>query len=157
MDNSKKITWEALDHIKIEKSADWFWIVGIIVIGIVILLIFFNNLLLALLILIGTSTIFIQSNIEPEMKSYEINRKGFISGKSFYPFSSIESFWIVDEDGWDRDRILIKSKKLFMPLVTIPIGNEITPEEVRDFLSNYLKEEEIEEPALQLILNRLGF
>ncbi len=157
MDNPQKIRWQALEYIESEKSSDWFWIVGIVVVGIAVLAIYFNNLLLALLILIGTFAIFIQSNIEPDLKMFELNRKGVISGKKIYTFSSLESFWVIDEDDWDRDRILIKSKKLFMPLIVLPLGENANPNEVRDFLLNFLPEEEMQEPALQLILNRLGF
>ena len=30
---SNNIIWEALDHIKEQKSSDWFWIVGVIAIA----------------------------------------------------------------------------------------------------------------------------
>lgn len=157
MERSKKISWEAFEHIQIERSSDWYWILGIVAVGGAVLAIFFNNLLLALLILIGTFTIFLQSNGEPAIKRYEINRTGVVSGQSIYPFSSLESFWVIDEDGWDRDRILIKSKKLFMPLIIIPLGETVMPDEIRDYLLEYLPEEQMSEPTLQVILNRLGF
>jgi hypothetical protein len=157
MDKPKKITWEALDHIPVEKSDDWFWVIGIIAIGGAILAIYFNNILFAILILIGTFTIFIQSNSEPQIEKYEINRKGLVVGSRLYPHSTLESYYVIDEDGWDRDRILFKSTKMFMPLIIVPLGEGNNPEEVNDFLIEYLNEEHLEESTIEKISILLGF
>ncbi len=154
---SKKISWEAYNHIKIEKSADWYWIVSIIAIAGAVLSIYFNNLLLAVLILIGTFAIFIQNKIEPKMTDYEINRRGIMVGDTIYLYSSLESFFVIDEDGWDRDRLLLKSEKLFMPLITIPLGEDSNPDEIRDYLLEYLNEEQIEESLIEKIALVCGF
>jgi len=157
MKGSKKISWEAADHIKTERNTDWYWIVGIIGIGITILAIYFNNVLFGLLILIGVFVIFIQSHAEPKMQNYEINRKGIVVGETLYPYSSLESFWVIDEDGWDRDRMLIKSQKTFMPIIVLPLGENSSPDEIRDYLLEYLDEEQIEEGFLDKLAIVLGF
>jgi hypothetical protein len=157
MEMAKKISWEALEHIETEKSNDWFWIAGIIAIGSAVLAIYFNNLLFALLILIGTFTVFLQSNKEPGIQNYELNRKGLVIGKILYPYSTLDSYYVVDEDGWDRDRILFKSTKMLMPLIIVPIGENAVPEELSDFLIQYLDEEQLEESAIEKVAMILGF
>lgn len=157
MDKPKKISWEALEHIEAERSDDWFWIVGIIAIGGAVLAIYFNNLLFALLILIGVFSIFLQANTEPRVMKYELNRKGLVVGDRLYPYSTLESYYVVDEDGWDRDRILFKSTKTFMPLLVVPLGEDNDPEEVSDFLIQYLDEEHLEESVIEKISLLLGF
>jgi hypothetical protein len=157
MSGSKKIIWEAVDHIKVEKSNDWYWIVGIVGIGATVLAIYFNNILFALLILIGIFSIFIQSHAEPKIERFEINRKGVAIGETLYPFSTLESFWVIDEDGWDRDRILIKSKKIFMQLIVLPLGPDIQPDEIRDYLLEYLDEEHMEEGFFDKLSILMGF
>jgi hypothetical protein len=154
---SKKIVWETLDHIKEEKSNDWFWIVGILAVAISILAIFFNNILLALLILLAAFAAFMMAHSVPRIISYEINRRGIRSGSTLYPYSELESYCVIDEDGYDRDRILLKSKKFFMPMIIIPLGGEADPEEVREYLLEYLDEEEMEETEIQRFLESLGF
>jgi hypothetical protein len=157
MDKPKKISWEALEHIEAERSDDWFWIIGIIAIGGAVLAIYFNNILFALLILIGTFSIFLQANGESKMQNYELNRKGLVVGNRLFPYSTLESYYVVDEDGWDRDRILFKSTKTFMPLIIVPLGENNDPEEVSDFLIQYLDEEHLEESAIEKISLLLGF
>ncbi|HRY30849.1 MAG TPA: hypothetical protein P5328_00425 [Candidatus Paceibacterota bacterium] len=153
----KSISWRALDHIKEAKSEDWFWIVGIVAIGLVVLAIFFDNILFALLIALATFASFLLAHSAPREIDYEISRKGIRSGDIIYPFSSLEAFWVIDEDGYERDRVLVKSKKFFMPVITIPVGNGADLEEVRDCLLQYLEEEEIREPFYEHLMHRLGF
>jgi hypothetical protein len=153
----QRIIWETLDQIKDEKSSDWFWIVGIIAIAGAILAIFFNNLLLGLLILLSAFASFILANTPPKIEEYELNRKGVRIGSELYPYSTLESFYVIDEDGFERDRILLKSKKTFMPLIVIPLGNEIKVDEVRDYLLDYVVEEEMTEPLSYYIMTLLGF
>ena len=157
MKSPKKITWTAADHIKVERSTDWFWILGIVTIGAAMLAIYFNNILFAFLLGIGVFTIFIQSHSEPKDQNFEINRKGVAVGETLYPFSTLESFWVIDEDGWDRDRILIKSKKTLMPMIIVPLGEDNDPDEVREYLLEYLDEEHMEESFFEKVAILLGF
>lgn len=153
----QKIIWETLNHIKEEKSSDWFWIVGIVAIAGAVLAIFFNNVLLGLLILLSAFASFMFVHTPPKIERYELNRKGVVIGEDLYPYNSLESFYVVDEDGYERDRILIKSRKFFMPLIIIPLGNEVTVDEVYDFLIEYLDEEEMREPPAYYIMKKIGF
>lgn len=157
MNGSKKLTWRALDHIREKKSSDWFWVIGIIAAAIAILAIFFNNILFALLVIIGTAVIFMVANNPPRMVDYQINRKGVQVGDILYTYATLQSFYVIDEDGFDRDRIILKSRKTFMPLIIIPLGDQVKPDEIREYLIEYLDEEEMYEPTIQQILTRLGF
>lgn len=151
------MTWRAFDHIKEKKSSDWFWIVGIVAVAIAVLAIFFNNVLLALLVALATFASFMLAHSAPRTIEYEISRRGIRAGDIIYTFSSLESFWMIDEDGFERDRILLKSHKMFMPLITIPLGNNVNIEEVRECMLEYLPEEEIHEPLSEYIMHLLGF
>jgi hypothetical protein len=157
MNGSKKLEWRAFDHIREKKDSDWFWFVGIVAVAIAVLAIFFNNVLLALLVLIGTFVIFLAANNPPKIVDHEINRRGVQVGDILYTYATLESFYVIDEDGWDRDRLILKSKKTLMPLIIIPLGSEVKPDQIREYLLEYLNEEEMYEPTVQRILSRLGF
>lgn len=157
MNVSKKLEWKAFDHIREKKGSDWFWFVGITASAIIILAIFFNNILLGLLVLIGTIVIFIAANNPPIIVDYQINRRGVQVGDTLYTYATLESFYVIDEDGWDRDRLILKSRKTLMPLIIIPLGSEIKPDQIREYLIEYLNEEEMYEPVVQRILSRFGF
>lgn len=152
-----KISWQTLDHLNDKKTSDWFWIVGIVSLSISILAIYFGNILFALLIVLFAFASFMVANSDPKVVDIEINRQGIKFADVVYPYSALESFCVLDEDGFDRDRILLKSRKVFMPLISIPIGSQADPEEIREYLLDYMDEEELSEPITERILHILGF
>jgi hypothetical protein len=157
MEKTNKLQWQAFDHIREQKNPDWFWFIGIIAGAIIILSIFFNNILFALLVLIGVLVIFMSANIPPKTVDYEINRRGVKIHDILYTYGTLESFYVVDEDGFDRDRLILKSTKALMPLIIIPLGDQVAPDQIREYLLDYLNEEEMYEPTVQRILTHFGF
>ena len=153
---NQAIEWRALEHNHGEKSHDWFWGIGIIAIGIAILAVYFGNFLFALVILIGAFASVLHAHTKPKIITFKISRKGVRTGSVMYPYSSLDSFWVIDEE--INDRIIFRSNKMFMPYLILPFESTKTnPEAIRDFLLDYLDEEELEEPLSQKIIEILGF
>lgn len=158
MANSKIIEWQALEHTHVERSADWYWIIWIIALGIVVLSIFFKNFLLALIIILATTIAQVRSKIEPQLITFKITRKGVVAGHTIYPFSELESFWVVDDEDDLYDKIIFRSKKSFMPFLILPYDSDtLNPDELRDYLLDYLDEEHLEEPVSQKVMEYFGF
>ena len=154
---SKVIEWQALEHHHHqEKTPDWFWIVGTIAIAGAILATYFGNVLFSIIILIATLTSFVQSHTKPKIQTYRITRRGVQAGSSIFPYSTLESFWVIDEE--INDRIILKSQKFLMPFIVIPYDSMKTdPDDIRNYLLEYIDEEEMDEPVTQKIMERLGF
>jgi hypothetical protein len=53
-------------------------------------------------------------------------------------------------------KLLIKSRKLFSPLIVLYI-EEVDPEDVREVMLKYIAETEHHEPVLKHVLERFGF
>jgi len=156
MEGPTKISWKALEHEHREKTSDWFWAVGIIAIAAAVLAVFFGNILFGLLILIAAFASILQGHTKPRILEYELSRKGVRVGDTLYPYSTLESFWVIDEE--INDRIIIKSQKTLMPFIIIPYDStRVDPEHLRDYLLEYIDEEELEEPLSQQIMEILGF
>ncbi len=150
----KKLSWETVEYFHTEKTADWYWIVGIVTVSIAIISIILNNVIFAILILVSSFTLALFASRRPHVIAVELNEGGIMINKTLYPYSSLESFWVETREF--HPRILIKSKKLVMHLITIFI-EEVKPDEVQTFLSQYLPEEEHREPFLEKVLLYLGF
>lgn len=152
----EKISWQQHEHLHREKTVDWFWIVGIIAFGGIILSVFFNNFLFALIIFLFTAISFVMVQRPPRLLVFEISRKGVRAGNVLYPYSMLDSFWIEDTE-YD-DKILFKSRKPLTPLLVIPFDSTQTdPEQIRDFLLDFIDEEELEEPLHQILMEWFGF
>ena len=136
------------------KTNDWYWAVGIITTAIAIASVIFENILFAILIIIASFTLVMQSAKKPTLLKVLINARGITINNKFYPFNNLESFW-VDKNG-ETDTLLIKSKKITMPYIVVPLHEEDSGF-IENFLTNFLNEEELHEPLAQKIMERLGF
>lgn len=157
------IQWEAPEFYHNPKSSDWYWALGIIAISIVILTFIYGNILLGIVILIGTVAVFMHADKEPIVREIELNEKGIRIDKTFYPYKTLDSFWLetheIEHDEYGNlifAKLLIKSKKIFMPLIVIPVEYPDL-EEIREFLSIFIEEEEHHEPLIQKLTEYLGF
>lgn len=148
------ISWNAPEHLQNEKSNDWYWVVGIITLALIAVCIIFGQFITALFFLVAVSVLVLHASYPPRIIHYEINDRGIVADDKLFPFLSVDSFWIP-HDIWPP-RILVKSRKILMPLMVIFI-DQVDPEEVREILLHYIAEKEHREPLFKLLLERWGF
>lgn len=150
-----KISWKALEYKRKEKSTDWYWAVILISLAMVITSVILRDVLFAILIVISTVILISFSIMAPKIVDISMNQKGVTVGKEMYPFATLESFWVDSMDA-ENQKVLLKSKKIVMPLIAIPL-EEHHHLDIREFLLKYLPEEEMHEPLAQKIMEKLGF
>jgi len=150
------IKWQAHEYFHYERSMDWYWAVAIISLSIITLAFLFDDYLFALVVIVGVFTLVMYANRKPRLITFEVNRKGVRVDKMLYPYASIESFWVEDHHEHPEPRLILKSNKVVMPFIIIPIA-EIHPDEVHQYLLNFIPEEEHHEPLAQRIMESLGF
>ncbi|MSU45467.1 MAG: hypothetical protein EXS47_02465 [Candidatus Zambryskibacteria bacterium] len=158
-----QLTWSALEYHHSPKNSDWYWAVGIIAISVAATAIIFGNIIFAFFIIISAFALSLLAAREPKTITCEINDRGIITNTSLHPFNTLQSFWVEDlahlrdhENPHHNPKVIIKSKKAFMPFIVLPI-DEIEPDEIRETLLVYLLEEEHIEPLSQKVMERLGF
>lgn len=148
------ISWKAPTHLYVEKKTDWYWIVGIITAALAAAAFIFGEAITGIFIIVAAVVLVIHASKPPLIVDCEVNDRGIVFDQSLYPFLTLDSFSIPH----DRvpPRILIKSRKLFMPLIVIYI-DEVDPEDVRAVLLRYIAETDHSEPLLNQLLEWLGF
>lgn len=150
----EKINWIAPEYIHTEKTSDWYWIVGIITVSAATISIMLNNVIFAVLLLVAMFTLTLYASRKPQNIKIELNQKGIIHGNIYYPYSDIKSFHVENKDKYPR--IIFQLKKKLSSYVIILI-KEHDPEEIRDFLEDFLEEETHSEPFLAKLLIYFGF
>ena len=150
----ERMYWQTPEYEFKEKNSDWIWMFGIISFVVIAVAIIFSNFLFAILITLSAFAMLLYAYRRPELANFELNESGLVIEKVLYPYASLDSFWV--EQNILPPKLLVKSKKTFMPLLTIPLGN-IPPEQIRIYLEAHLPEVEIREPAAQKILEHFGF
>ncbi len=155
------ISWQEYEYVHHEKSSDWFWALGIIALSSAVTAIIFKNILFALLILIGAFAVALLAAKRPSLVHFEITRRGVSIDDVLYPFSTLKTFWINEnEDEYGRLTLILESKRVMMPYIIIPIHSEVDIseiEKIKDILLNKLDEKELREPISHKILELFGF
>ncbi len=149
------ITWKAFEHNYTEKTTDWYWIVGIVTISITIISVLMNNIIFAVLVLVASFTMSLFASRRPAVVNVTVSSTGIAFGQTFYPYSTLKSFWIETRD--NNPRMILETKRVFMPFTTIPIDDDIKTEDVEKYLRKYIKIEEHIEPFFEKLLVYLGF
>ena len=149
------ISWQGYEYDHHEKTGDWFWALGIIALSSAITAIIFENILFALLILIGAFAVALFAAKRPHLSYFEINRRGIVVDDRLFPFNTLESFWI-NEDEHGHETLIAKSNRVMMPYLIVPI-HDVSGAEVHRALSDQLQEEELHEPISHRLLEFFGF
>jgi len=150
-----KLEWDAHEYEHKQRSSDWFWAVGIVAFALAFASIIFGNIILGILILVGTLSLTTYARRDPEEIHVVIDEKGITRGKIRYLFPSLESFWIDLEH--PHPKIIIRSEKMFMPYIVIPLAGEVDAERLRRILARYMHEEFHSLPFAEKVLDYLGF
>ena len=156
----EKLEWSALEYEEKERDKNWFWALGIIVATSAITSIIYGNYFFAALILLGGSLLAFFAIKNPELVNYEINLAGVKIRSRLYPFENIKSFWVqADPEGRTGlpPMLFIKSERLFMPVISIPITEDMAEDIYYIMTSKNIPEEEMKEHASLKIMESLGF
>lgn len=151
----QSITWEAPEHHHFEKRSDWFWALWIIVIAASFTAIYLGNQLFGLLILIAGALMALIANRKPPVVPFAVTTRGVRIGDTLYPYSTLESYHIETENV-SQPLLLIKSQKLFMHLIIIPLPEDHI-EDVESIIEERLPTEDLEEPLSHKLLEIFGF
>ena len=149
-----KISWSAPEYEERERSADWFWALGVIVVTSTAASIIYSNYFLAVLLVLSGILLGFFARKKPEIITYELSEKGLKVGTRFYPHENTKSFWVEIET---KPMLFIKSERFFMPIISIPIEYDMAEVIHQTFLTRNVIEEEMKEHPSEKIMEMLGF
>ncbi len=147
------IEWETYEYEPRERSSNWYWFVGLAAVLLVIWAIVMKNFLLAILVLLGAFTLMIYAARKPRVIKIGVSRRGVQIHQDLFPFHSLRSFW-VHEDDVER-KIILRSEKLLMPHLHIPLAEDVDHEALRVFLLDFLPEEPHKPTIIDLLAEYL--
>lgn len=155
MGPNDKIEWSALEYEEKDRGNDWFWALGIVVVAGSIASFIYGNFFFGLLLIIAGFLMGLFAVKKPDLVFYEVNKKGLKIKNRLYPFKNIKAFWV--DKGKEAPALFIKSERLFMPIISVPLKPNIA-EGVRSLmLVNNILEEEMKEHFSEKIMDSLGF
>jgi|SRR3989338_2231311 len=163
----EKLKWSALEYEEKERSKDWFWALGIIVVTSSITAIIYGNYFFATLLMLSGLLLGFFAIKKPDVVFYELNNKGLKIRTRLYPYENIKSFWVqIDTITPETDLphqvalkpiFFIKTERVFMPILSIPIDENMAEDIQSIMLSKNVPEEEMKEHPSLSIMESLGF
>ena len=156
------LEWSALEYEERERSTDWFWALGVIVFAGSASAVIYNNYFFATIIIISGILLGFFAKKKPDMVFCELNEQGLKIRNRLYPYENIKSFWVQKSKnavGLSQLKpiLFIKSDRIVMPIITVPIEESHT-EEIRSIMLELnVTEEEMKEHPSEKIMDFFGF
>jgi hypothetical protein len=151
----RSITWEAPEHHHVEKGNDWFFALAIIIAALVVVAILFGDVLFALLIGLAGGALAASAAKRPSIIPYAVTVRGIKIDDRIYPFATLESY-AIDEEDPKGPQLLLKSERKLMPLIVMPIPPDHI-DDIEAIIKEKLPEEDLEESLFVKILELFGF
>ena len=152
---NQSLEWQAPEYDHFVRDARWFWQVGLGAVVLILLAILVKNFLLAVIILLAGFTVMLYGARPPALLHFSLTPKGLRVNRQLYPFRRLHSFWVSDEFG--KRKIIMESERWFLPHLIIPLPEDVSDDEARQFLLKHLPEEHHEESAADYLADYLGF
>ena len=148
------ISWEGRPYAPTQKGVDWFWALGIVTIALFIAALLLGNTLLGLLILVAGGVSALTAAKPARVVTYTVSTRGIAIDDQLYPYSTLESFYIDEEDVLGP-QLLVRSQKTFMPLLSIRLPADQV-DEIEELIASKIPEEYLEESILFKFLDAIG-
>lgn len=136
------VSWKIKEYKQYERKRGWYAIAGLIGLGMLVYAVWTFNFLFAFIVILFGIIIYLQTKGKPAELAVNITEDGIEVGDTFYPYSSIDKFWIIYEPP-DIKNLYLHIKRVFRPELSVDLG-KANPLKVRKALLDYL-EEDLEE------------
>jgi hypothetical protein len=156
----EKLEWSALEYEEKNRSQDWFWALGIIVVTSSIASIIFGDYFFAALLILSGILLGFFAVKKPEMIYYELNNLGLQIKDRIYPYENMKYFW-VQVGNSPADLVLpllfIHSDRIFLPIISVPIEATMAEKIHSVMLEKDVAEKKMKEHPSEKIMEFLGF
>lgn len=147
--------WQGKEYVFEEKSADWYWALGIIALALIVACVFFNNILLGLVIAAAAVAIALNAAKHPRIHRFQITDEGIVIDNNLYPYANMLHFSVLEyvDPTWPP-ALSIKTKSLLVPHLLIPIVGP-DPEDVYEYILNHIPEGRHDESVIDRLVDML--
>ncbi len=152
----KPISWETHEYVHVEKSSDWYWALGLLAVAGATGALLMENVLFAVFILIASFVLALASSRQPNVMHFSVTQRGVRIDDTLYPYTALDSFSIDEPTPDHTPKLILKQSKPLAPIIVIPIV-DVDPDDVHDFLTAFLREDDHIEPLTHRFMDWLGF
>jgi len=157
MPQSVLFEWKGREYDHTPKSADWYWVLGIIAAAMAIASVLFGNYLLAVLIIVATASLALHAAKIPPVHSFRLVEQGLVIGDELHPFEKMISFSVLEDiEGTLPPLLSVKNENWFSPHLVIPLDG-VDADAVYAYFLQHVDESEHRHSFSDLVAAWLGF
>ena len=153
---TEPIKWQAYEFEYFEKSQAWFFISGIVAIGLLTWALWSKNFLFAILIFVGYFTVVAYAIKKPRLIDFSIEQKGIKIDNTLHHYEKLRSFCIFENPELKIKELSLRSKRKTMPYIKIPLAQQ-NPEEIKAVLANFIPQKKHKESIIDGISRLIKF
>ena len=147
------IAWIVHTHEHQERTADWYWALGLLALAGMGASIYFANYLFALILAIGAATLGAMVARGPRTHWVRVDSRGISMDGTLYPWSAVQSFWVEDSG---EERLMVTLNSYLTPQLVVPTLEPQRSSNLRAYIKKYAHEEEQEPHLGEHVAEMLG-
>ncbi len=151
--NKVLLAWKAPEFISHPKSKKWLLTAGSLALALIAYALYTDSATMAIVFIVLAGVYYLTHRQEPEIIDIRITELGIFAGDDFYPYNTINSFWIVYHPPYVHTLNLRMAGQTYKK-VTLQLDQQ-NPVDVRRMLSREIPEVEGEEESVGEIITRL--
>lgn len=148
-------SWDFEEYAHEDKHIRWFVALGLVVVAGAALAFFLDSALLGAVILIGGGLLAFLAKQPPKRLSVSISERGIQYDEVIYSYERLLAFWITDDEDGDPELLVLSDRNIF-PLFSIPLPEGIDLLDLRQYLGQFIDEQELREPWINKLVDHLG-
>lgn len=150
------LTWEALEYHIRPKSSLWYAGFGVVLAVFLFVAFLMRSFLTGVVFGLLGFVLLLFSERPPRLLRFSVSAALLTINERTYPLRELESFNIIDSLMGTGVLLLVRSRRVIMPLIHVPLGNQ-DPDVVRSLLHGHLREDrELRESFADILAHRLG-
>jgi len=149
------LEWQGKEYEYDEKTADWYWALGILATAAVLACILLGDFLLAVLIIVATVAIGLQSAKRSSLHRFALTDHGLVINRDIYPYDKIYSFSILEYiDETVPPKLSLKTSSLLASHLVIPLEG-VDAVAVYEFLLQHVEHQHHPETIIDRVVEFL--
>jgi hypothetical protein len=151
------LEWEGREYDHNPKSADWYWVLGIVAVASTVAAILFGNYLLAALVVIAAVALALHASKVPRLHRFRLVEEGIMIGEDVHTFDRMMSFSVLEDVKGELPPMLsIKTESWLSPHLIIPLDG-VDADAIYEYFLNHVDEAEHPHTFVDLVAAWLGF
>ena len=114
-----------------------------------------GNVLFAVIAILAGFLIIVRAVQEPKKISCALTPQGVVVNQDLFPYNNLTSFWV--DTAREPPVLRLQTHRAMIPKLILPLGDEVTAEEIRTYLGPFVHEVPYEHTFSDIVGGWLGF